>query len=178
MEDFEDLLDEPEPIEAYCVSCKEKVEMEEPVAVWTSKGQAATRGFCSVCGNNVFRMGRTYLHSGIHAPKAIQVIPAGAKGRAARAAYIAAAVTDAEFVQHLAEDIRSMGINVWIDDGTQEVDLTQWAGGVHPALEQCTHLIVVLSGFTENTGSVQAAWEYFLKQRKPVAIVKIEDVEP
>ena len=177
-EDFLDDEFEDEPIEAYCVSCKDKVEIEDAIAVWTRKGQPATRGTCSVCGSDVFRMGRTHLHGDAKAPKAVNVVPAGAKGVAARAAYIAAAVTDAEFAEKLAADLKQMGVNVWVDDKTDEVDDTAWAAGVHPALDQCTHLVVVLSSFTEKTTEVRDAWTYFLKQRKPVAVVQVEAVDP
>jgi hypothetical protein len=176
----EDEIDEEEeePIEAYCVSCRDKVEIEDAIAVWTRKGQPATRGTCSVCGSDVFRMGRTHLHGDAKAPKAVNVVPSGAKGAAARAAYIAAAITDAEFVEKLASDLKAMGVNVWVEEQSEGVDTTAWAGGVHPALDQCTHLVVVLSSFTEKTSDVRDAWTYFLKQRKPVAVVQVESVDP
>lgn len=170
-----------DPIEAYCVSCKEKVEIEAPQAVWTSKGQAATRGTCPVCGTNVFRMGRTYLHGDSKAPEPVSVFPSGVKAKSARAAYIAAAVTDAEFAQKLADELQKMGIYTWLDNGetNAEAESVAWSSGVHPALEQCQYLIVVLSGFTEQTSSVQKAWEHFLEKRKPVFVVQAENgIEP
>ena len=175
-EDEFDEFDE-EPIEAYCVSCKDKVEIESPVAVWTSRGRPGTRGECPTCGNTVFRMGRTYLHGGGKAPKAVQVVAAGVKGRNAKATYIAADVTQTDFAAKLGDDLQRLGINVWVDDG-EAVDDTKWSGGVHPALDQCTHLVVVLSSFTSKTASVQDAWNYFLRQRKPIALVMAESVDP
>lgn len=174
-----DELDEldDEPIEAYCVSCRDKVEMDNPVAVWTSQGRPGTRGECPMCGGTIFRMGRTHLHGGSkQPPKAIKVVQ-GMKGRNSRAAYIVSDITQSGFADKLGEDLKKIGINVWIDDG-EKVDETQWAGGVHPALEQCTHLVVVLTTFTDKTAAVEEAWKFFLKRRKPVALVQIEAVDP
>ncbi len=170
-------FDEDDPVEAYCVTCKETIEIEDPLPVWTSKAQAATRGFCPICGNNVFRMGRTHLHRDAQAPKPVQVVPAGSKGKTTRAAYIVAAVIDAEFAARLGHDLKQIGLNAWVDNG-EEVDTTAWSGGVHPALDQCSHLVVILSGFTEKTSSVKNAWEYFRRQRKPVVVVQVEAVDP
>ncbi|MFP4323093.1 MAG: DUF5679 domain-containing protein [Anaerolineales bacterium] len=173
----DDALLNDEPIEAYCVSCKETIEIQDPIGVWTRRGQAATRGTCPVCGTNVFRMGRTHLHAGQKAPKPIEVVPVGAKGRKARATYIAAPITDADFAHGLGEELQKMGIHVWVDSG-ETVDDTAWSSGVHPALDQCTHLVVVLSSFAESTASVRDAWQYFQSQRKPVFVAQIEAIEP
>ena len=51
-----------DPVEAYCVHCKETVEMDNPVAVWTRRGMPATRGECPICGGTVFRMGKSSVH--------------------------------------------------------------------------------------------------------------------
>src|SRR5438128_1634366 len=55
-------------MEAYCVKCKTKREMVEPVAVFTATGGAATKGRCPVCGTNLFRMGETEAHAGLERP--------------------------------------------------------------------------------------------------------------
>ncbi|MFM8322450.1 MAG: DUF5679 domain-containing protein, partial [Chloroflexota bacterium] len=46
-------------MEAYCVKCKTKREMNQPQAVFTNSGAPATRGVCPECGTTLFRMGRT-----------------------------------------------------------------------------------------------------------------------
>jgi len=56
-------------MQAYCVKCKEKQEIEDAQAVFTATGTPATRGECSVCGTKVFRMGRTDAHEGMEPPK-------------------------------------------------------------------------------------------------------------
>lgn len=55
-------------MEAYCVKCKEKREINEPQAVYTANGTPATRGLCPVCGTTLFRMGRTGAHDVLPAP--------------------------------------------------------------------------------------------------------------
>ncbi len=59
-------------MEAYCVKCKEKREIIQPEATFTTSGSPATRGICSVCGTKVFRMGRTDEHEGLTPPQPIQ----------------------------------------------------------------------------------------------------------
>jgi DNA topoisomerase-1 len=65
-------------MEAYCLSCKTKREMNAPTPVFTAKGAPATRGTCPVCGTTLFRMGLTPAHAGL--PK-----PAAAAGTVAKA---------------------------------------------------------------------------------------------
>ena len=55
-------------MEAYCVKCKKKREVQTPQAVFTTGGTAATRGVCPVCGTTMFRMGRTPAHEGLQPP--------------------------------------------------------------------------------------------------------------
>jgi DNA topoisomerase I len=62
-------LEERYQLKAYCVKCKEKRELKEPIAVFTKSGTPATRGICAVCGTSLFRMGRTEAHDGITPPK-------------------------------------------------------------------------------------------------------------
>jgi len=50
-------------MEAYCVKCKTKREMDEPQAIFTATGTPATKGRCPVCGTNLFRMGETDAHA-------------------------------------------------------------------------------------------------------------------
>jgi len=57
-------------LEAYCVKCKEKREMLNPVPEFTSSGTAGTRGKCPVCDTTMFRMGKTLAHEGMTPPPA------------------------------------------------------------------------------------------------------------
>src|SRR5512138_3466599 len=55
-------------MEAYCMKCKTKREMKDPVAEFNAKGSPVTVGTCPVCGTKLFRMGRTPAHEGLQAP--------------------------------------------------------------------------------------------------------------
>ena len=55
-------------MEAYCFKCKEKREMQDPVAAFTASGSPMTRGTCPVCGGNMVKMGRTPEHDGLEKP--------------------------------------------------------------------------------------------------------------
>jgi DNA topoisomerase-1 len=55
-------------MEAYCVKCKTKRELQNPQAVFTETGTPATRGTCPVCGTTLFRMGATPAHEGLPKP--------------------------------------------------------------------------------------------------------------
>ena len=55
-------------MEAYCVKCKTKREINQPQAVFTENGTPATRGICPECGTTMFRMGKTEAHEGMVAP--------------------------------------------------------------------------------------------------------------
>jgi DNA topoisomerase-1 len=56
-------------LEAYCVKCKAKREIQNPQAVFTNLSAPATRGTCPVCGSTLFRMGRTDAHNGMPVPE-------------------------------------------------------------------------------------------------------------
>lgn len=56
-------------MKAYCVKCREKREIKDPIADYNAAGAPVTIGTCSVCGTKVYRMGRTEAHEGIPKPK-------------------------------------------------------------------------------------------------------------
>ena len=43
---------------AYCMKCRAKREIKDPVAITHSNGKDAVTGKCSTCGTKVFRMGK------------------------------------------------------------------------------------------------------------------------
>lgn len=43
---------------AYCMKCRTKREMRNPIRVTLKNGRPATRGVCPVCGTKVFRIGK------------------------------------------------------------------------------------------------------------------------
>lgn len=55
-------------MEAYCMKCKTKREIKDPVAGFNAKSSAVTTGVCPVCGTKLFRMGKTEAHAGLIPP--------------------------------------------------------------------------------------------------------------
>lgn len=49
-------------MEAYCVKCRTKREVQDPVAEYNTAAVAVTRGLCPVCGTKMYRIGRTPAH--------------------------------------------------------------------------------------------------------------------
>ncbi len=50
-------------MEAYCVKCKAKREMQNAQPLFNARGAAYTKGVCVVCGTNVMRLGATDAHA-------------------------------------------------------------------------------------------------------------------
>lgn len=59
-------------MEAYCVKCKQKREINQPTATFTSTGVPATKGVCPVCGTGMYRMGKTEAHAGLEPPPVVR----------------------------------------------------------------------------------------------------------
>ncbi len=45
-------------MEAYCVKCRAKVEIQDAQAITMKNGRPATQGSCPVCKTKVFRIGK------------------------------------------------------------------------------------------------------------------------
>ena len=56
-------------MEAYCMKCKTKREMKDPVAGFNARSSAVTLGTCPVCGTKLYRMGKTPAHEGMTPPE-------------------------------------------------------------------------------------------------------------
>src|SRR5918994_5080941 len=56
-------------MEAYCMKCKAKREMQDPIAMFNAKGSPVTVGVCTVCGTKLYRMGKTEAHAGLTPPE-------------------------------------------------------------------------------------------------------------
>jgi DNA topoisomerase-1 len=55
-------------MEAYCMKCKTKREIQNPEATFNTAGAAVTRGTCGVCGTALYRIGMTEAHTGLTKP--------------------------------------------------------------------------------------------------------------
>lgn len=163
-----------DPIEAYCVRCRTTVEMEDPQAVWTRKGQAATRGACPLCGGVVFRIGRTELHDGHDAPAAVQVGESSrARVKLARdTVYVNYAPDDEEAARQIAADLERSGLAVWLHEADNR---TEWASGVHPALKECARMVLIHSPAAHVEVTVRQACEFFRSHKKPIVLAQVAD---
>jgi hypothetical protein len=163
-------------LEAYCVRCKQTVEVEHPQAVWTRRGMPAARGECPDCSGTVFRMGWTPLHDQSKRPDAVQV-GGSARAKLARdTAYIAFADQDEASARAIAADLEKSGVAIWLH--TDSEDTVQWAGGVHPALAECGSLVVLLSPAALTAAAVTTAWQFFKDKRKPILIAQVAAADP
>jgi len=77
-----------EELQGYCLKCKEKRTILNPVAEWAANGSPATRGTCPVCGTTIYARGRTPAHETLPKPdtpprKAKTAVAKGKKAPAA-----------------------------------------------------------------------------------------------
>lgn len=178
MSDYYD-SDDFDPIEGYCVRCKESVEMENAVGVWTRKGMPATRGECPICGGTVFRMGKTHLHAASERPEAVEIGDTGGKRKQPRltkdTVYVNYAEADEAFAQRIADDLNNAGVAAWLHTNDAGVN---WASGVHPALNDCDRMVFVLSPQSLLADDVTAGWQFFRERRKPIVIASVAPADP
>ena len=166
---------EHEPIEGYCMRCRDHVEIEEAQPVWTRKGMPATRGECPICGGTVFRMGKTDLHDEANRPEAVHIGGSEKRNRpklARDTVYLTYDPADEELAQQLAADLDKIGIAVWLHE--HEGDSVNWAGGVHPALKECARMVYILSPKALKSEEVIQSWTFFREQRKPIVIAQVK----
>ena len=172
----DDLHEEPEPIEAYCVRCRETVFLDDPVAVWTRKGVPATRGSCPTCGNPVFRMGRTHAHDAKSRPTPVNVGDTKRVKLPKTAVYLNYAPADEEMAGQVAADLEKMGFDTW--QHQVEPENVDWAGGVHPSLKECSQMIMLLSPAALQESTVETAWRFFREKNKPVIVALVGQADP
>jgi DNA topoisomerase-1 len=55
-------------LEAYCLKCKAKRNVKDPVPGFTKTGSPITSGFCEVCGSKLSKLGTTPAHEGLEKP--------------------------------------------------------------------------------------------------------------
>lgn len=56
-------------MQAYCMKCKEKRDIQDAQATFNASGAPVTRGTCPVCGTAMYRTGRTEAHEGLTPPE-------------------------------------------------------------------------------------------------------------
>jgi DNA topoisomerase-1 len=55
-------------MEGYCLKCKAKREIKDPVAVFLSNGRPSSKGVCPVCGAGIHKAGKTDAHKDLTPP--------------------------------------------------------------------------------------------------------------
>jgi formylglycine-generating enzyme required for sulfatase activity len=91
---------------------------------------------------------------------------------------------DSEFVNRLVADLKASGICTWrdVDDipGHLAANTASWRRAVDEALRNCSRMIVVVSPNSIVSAEVEAEWNYFLSQQRPVYPLlcagRIEDI--
>jgi len=58
-------------LEAYCMKCKTKREIVDPLASFNAARAPITRGTCGVCGTSLYRIGKTPAHEGMVKPEKV-----------------------------------------------------------------------------------------------------------
>ncbi len=76
-------------LEAYCMKCRVKRPVQNPVAEYNAAGRPVTRGVCPECGTALYRMGETPAHADVPKPE----VPATPKKPAAKTAKTTAPVS-------------------------------------------------------------------------------------
>lgn len=66
-------------MEAYCLKCKTKREVKDPVAAFNANGSPVTFGTCPVCGAKIYRIGRTPEHDQLQPPEKKALKPRSGK---------------------------------------------------------------------------------------------------
>jgi len=72
--------------------------------------------------------------------------------------------------------LQKAGIAIWLHDNSG-ADV-HWAGGVHPALSECSRMVYVMSPQALYSESVEAAWKFFKGKGKRIVIAQLAPVDP
>jgi len=111
-------------MEAYCMKCKTKREIKDPVATFNAAGAPVTRGTCPVCGTALYRTGRTPGHEGLSPPSReekrsgkLVIVESPAKARTV-GRFLGKGYTVKASVGHIRDLLRSQ-LSVDVDNGFQ-----------------------------------------------------------
>ena len=52
-------------MEAYCMKCKAKQQMSNPVQITMKNGRPATQGVCPKCGTKMFKIGKAQFYKNL-----------------------------------------------------------------------------------------------------------------
>ncbi|MEP6984825.1 MAG: toll/interleukin-1 receptor domain-containing protein [Chloroflexota bacterium] len=83
---------------------------------------------------------------------------------------------DTELAEQLADDLQKAGIATWLHENV--AGDVHWAGGIHPALSECSRMVYVLSPQALDSESMEAAWKFFKSKGKRIVIAQLAPVDP
>jgi pSer/pThr/pTyr-binding forkhead associated (FHA) protein len=90
------------------------------------------------------------------------------KSKAIQKAFISHSSEDDEFITQLANDLTRKGsISTWVDH--QDIQGgSDWDDKVREALNECSHMILVLTPASITSRNVKVEWRFFLDRDKPI----------
>jgi CRP-like cAMP-binding protein len=87
-----------------------------------------------------------------------------------RRVFVSYSRDDQEFTHKVAADVHAQGIDTWLD----KVDINpgeSWPRAIGKALDHCSAMLLILSPSSLGSENVEAEWNYFLDEKKPVVPV-------
>lgn len=80
--------------------------------------------------------------------------------------FISYARKDSAYVYSLAQQLRHIGLDIWID---QDIEPSKnWDNAIEQALKDCSKMLLIVSPASMRSENVQDEWSYFLEEGKPV----------
>lgn len=80
--------------------------------------------------------------------------------------FVSYARKDSDYVYTLAQELRRIGLNIWIDQDIEPG--SNWDNSIEAALNSCDALLLIASEASMRSSNVQDEWSYFLEQGKSV----------
>ncbi|MEM9954679.1 MAG: protein kinase [Chloroflexota bacterium] len=80
--------------------------------------------------------------------------------------FVSYASVNKHYVQKLVEEMRSIGLDIWIDGDIPTG--TTWADGIQNALNECDIMLLIVTENSMDSDYVTHEWSYFMGSGKPV----------
>jgi TIR domain len=92
----------------------------------------------------------------------------------AKAAFFSYCRDDSEFALRLAEDLKTAGANVWLDQ--LDIDAGQeWDSAIEDAVRQCPQMLLILSPASVQSRNVRNEVAFALDEQKAIIPVLYQD---
>lgn len=80
--------------------------------------------------------------------------------------FISYASKDREYVQKLTDELKKIGVDIWIDSDIPTG--TSWADGIQNALNDCDMMLLIVTDASMDSDYVTHEWSYFMGRGKPM----------